>query len=413
MSFAVRVTDLCKKATKKVSTFAHRHKIQKFIKNISRPFVIIWRWLKTCLIIRHQLLIWKLRRRHKYLTWRASSQVLGNQIVTEAQQSRLQLIDSLIIYNVAIVFNRLLWYILPLFLAAIVIGSILHSTEVPVNLHVHATGAMWKLAEPGANAFNEWDMLCNDDTAQTFKSVTQQDANTTEKDLILIPCTRKSPVMISNMSLPFNCYMGINFADSLESAIIYEWRNDLAKPPVIKWDVSFENKKVKYGDSMLVDTCFTDTFKVQKRLKPNILYDLPLQGVHKWHLQRSIRVSELIFNTSPGLQQTRSSVVSGKISLLNIAGKDSLIALNEGDKLHLTFRDPVDLYLSTEPGYVNIHTSGMANSIECGPEALGQNINKMPRWLKSYTDESPYLLTLVAIILPILMAVIVRQRKSI
>ncbi|PWK77185.1 hypothetical protein LX99_02995 [Mucilaginibacter oryzae] len=362
--------------------------------------------------------IGKLRAKHLKLTRDSTNRVLANLPVTEAEQSRLKLVDELIVHNVAILYRR--FWILILILGAFIIAlSVLRSRETPVYVDVKATNVMWQISNPDAGTTldrHDWHMLANEKDSFTDDVLLEPDKNPDkiEKKLELFSCATSQPLEIYKLPLPDRCYMGIGFTDSISATINYLWRDPLAPPPVINWDIKISDRKIKYGGSMLSDTCLNERiFNLQKKLRLGSLYNIRLTRVNKWRLRRPIRVSELSFEANPDMPQSGPSIVSGKVSLINIKDKDSLNVLNEGDRLSLKFKDPVEVYLSADQGYVRLRTNGVVTSLECGPEALGENMNKMPRMLKSITDESPYLLTVVSIIVPLLIAMLVRQKKSI
>lgn len=349
-------------------------------------------------------------------------ELLANQTVSDDDQVRLKLADDLIVHNAAIMFHRSVWFILPILGILLILVSTIRSSETPIDVQVRATNVMWKIAnpEPGSTPVVDWDMYTSGSLIHYVKSVLMDPDNnpyqseTLERDLLLLPCSTNNPVKVQGIPLPDKCHMGISFADSTQAEIDYQWREEFSPAPAINWNLSFQGRGLNYDGKLISDTCTRSTriIGVRKRLQRGALYDIPIEGLGNWHLPHPIRISELSFNIENSeIPESRSSIISGQIRLLKT--NDSTILLNEGDRLRLKFKEPVDLYLSTIPGYVNIRTNGIVTTLDCGTQALGDNINKMPRMLKSITDESPYLLTLIAIVLPLLMAMVIRQKKSI
>jgi hypothetical protein len=412
MSSITQIARFCKKAAIKVFVFLVKCLVVLYEYTLGGVFSLI----KDAVIsfYRHRLLVRSLRDKHKQLTREVSDNLLKDKD-NEKLQLRLQLTDNLIVHNVAVL-NRFLWYFLFLLLIVVFLFIRRRSTEVPVSIDVRTSAVAWQVANtsPGDIAYSDWDMVARDTNTFT-DNVSLDDDNPAEQELKLVPCAKNSLIEVHQLWLTDKCRMGISLIDSLNANIYYVWKDSLGlPPPTVKWEIGFQDMKISYGGKPANEGCSNHRLiTLYKKLKRGPLYALPKQGIRKWRPQRPIRVSDLTFNTAPGLPQSISSIISGKVSLLDIKDRDSVIVLNEGDRLRVNFKEPVDIYLSAEPGYVRIRTQGVATKLECGPEALGPNINRMPRVLKKITDESPYLLTLIGIVVPLLIAMLIRQKKTI
>ena len=359
-------------------------------------------------VVREQRTIWELRRRHKVLTRGISRRLTYGPHDLRSAEAELRQTDELIVHNIAIQFNRLLWYVfLPALLIIVSFLYLWQSSETPVFIKVRTTKVKWTVANSSkaTEPTIPWHMYGNENEIFAVRQVLLAD-DTNETDLTLIPDGIRTPVEIAQLSVPDKCQMSLNFTDSVQSEIIYEWRDSLTAPPSIKLEIVAPNRKFFPSN---VPT--SQRLTLQKQLRLGDLNNITLVDPQNWRMPVPIRVTELRFETQDWDKETRSAIVSGEVKVLNV--NDPAIMLNRGDWLDVKFKDTVDIYLSSERGLVTVQTSGIAHTLRCGPVALGNGMNRMPRVLKTLNDESPYLLTLAAIVIPLLMAMIIRQRKSI
>ena len=312
-----------------------------------------------------------------------------------------------------------LWAAWPLLLYLALIGGFLWSLGpqkvTRVSLDVTVSSVEWQaVGESGKNPDRYGFVWATNDSVALYFPPADIDNTGDSLDaanLLLLPVRPFSPVQVQGLVFPNRANVRFSVPDStrLQVAVSAAHTGDTA---TLRWRVDVRQRAYyKLSDGRL-DTIGSPSPDrpphplggFAKSLAGGDEYLFEFIQPHPWKGPNRVLASSLIFN-EPNVLKTEaiSSILNGKVKLLEVDTSDATIVLAERDVLEVEFADTVEIFLRSVPAGIALHADGLASKLVCGPRIMEEQNNRMPSVISTYYRAIPHLVPVVCALLPLLL----------
>lgn len=324
--------------------------------------------------------------------------------------------DLLFTANIGYLFSVMTLAFVPLLIAGWYLGSLpLESTTVSVDVIV--SDVRWIVRKPSEED-GDWELKSNDsvNTAVNYDLVYSQSFSNYSlpaKGLVEFIPKKKKPVTLSSISLMEDNEIELRKPIDGFLTLVQNTKGNERVSTAFKYTVECTDCTIK-AESGQYDTKGFYQAVFEKHVKPGAQAKISFPIAKEWTLPARLFTDSISFlKSEPAakFERLESSVISGTLRMLDTA--DSTIRLYERDQLQLVFPDTTELFIKTTDNGIAVHLEGKASVVRCGPAILGEENNKMPTHAKVWMKQKSHYLGLIAIFLPLVLSLFIRQRRSI